>query len=85
MVGFLLLVCITFDNIILYLNFLIQAQALKLNKESREHKQKIIFYTSLKGIRIVDEKTQVSLCLATGTNTVSWVSSGCHLVKIGSL
>lgn len=35
----------------------LKVQALKMNKESGEHKQKIILYTSLKGIRIVDEKT----------------------------
>ena len=36
-------------------------QALKLHKESGEHKQKIVMYITLKGIRIVDEKTQASV------------------------
>ena len=43
--------------------FTIQAQAIKSNKESGEHKQRITMYTTLKGIRIVDEKTQVSVVL----------------------
>ena len=36
-------------------------QALKVHKESGEHKQKIVMYITLKGIRIVDEKTQVGV------------------------
>ncbi|KAL9951420.1 hypothetical protein ACROYT_G044079 [Oculina patagonica] len=36
----------------------LKVQALKLNKESGEHKQRIVLYVTLKGIRIVDEKTQ---------------------------
>lgn len=36
----------------------LKLQALKSNKESGEHKQKILMYITLKGIRIVDEKTQ---------------------------
>lgn len=36
----------------------LKMQALKLNKESGEHKQKVLMYVNLKGIRIVDEKTQ---------------------------
>ena len=34
---------------------------MKLNKESGEHKQKIVLNITLKGIRITDEKTLVSV------------------------
>lgn len=34
----------------------LKLQALKSNKESGEHKQKILMYITLKGIRIVDRK-----------------------------
>ena len=37
-----------------------QAQALKSHKESGEHKQKIILYINVKGIRIMDERTLVN-------------------------
>ena len=37
-----------------------QTQA-KLNKDNGEHKQRVVMYVTLNGIRIVDEKTQVSL------------------------
>lgn len=36
----------------------LRLQALKSHKESGEHKQRIVIYVTLKGIRIVDEKTQ---------------------------
>ena len=37
-----------------------QTQA-KLNKDNGEHKQRVVMYVTLNGIRIMDEKTQVSL------------------------
>lgn len=40
--------------------FCIQLLA-KLNKDNGEHKQRIVMYVTLNGIRIVDEKTQVSV------------------------
>ena len=36
----------------------IQTQA-KLNKDNGEHKQRVVMYVTLNGIRIMDEKTQV--------------------------
>ncbi|KAJ7328227.1 Dab1p [Desmophyllum pertusum] len=36
----------------------LKVQALKSHKESGEHKQRIVMYITLKGIRIVDEKSQ---------------------------
>lgn len=56
----------------IFSNTVTQLQALKSHKESGEHKQRIVMYVTLKGIRIVDEKTQVSVKI-TLDDTLNWL------------